>query len=57
MSGPISFWGIYLGLVAQLLYIKGRRTFFAVFVLLCCLLMLNTVGCHTYFPGKGPYYP
>jgi hypothetical protein len=50
-------WVIYLALVAQLLYVKNRRGFFVVFALLCCLLMVNTVGCHTYFPEKGPYYP
>jgi hypothetical protein len=38
-------WGIYVVLVATLLYVRKRQTVFIVFTLLCSLLMFNTVGC------------
>ena len=43
-------WCIYFALVALLLYVQSRRTFFIVFILLCSLLMFNTVGCRKEFP-------
>jgi hypothetical protein len=43
-------WGLYVALIALLLYVKNRRAFFVVFALLCGLLIFNTVGCHKEFP-------
>ena len=38
-------WGMYVVLVAIVLYVRNRQTFLIVFTLLCSLLMFNTVGC------------
>jgi hypothetical protein len=56
-EGSFLLWGIYFALVARMLYVKSRRPFFVSFAVLCGLLIVNTLGCHRYFPERGPYYP
>jgi hypothetical protein len=39
-------WGFYMALSIILILQQKRRRFFAIYALLCVLLLLNVIGCH-----------
>jgi hypothetical protein len=47
--GQFVTWAVYYVLIKILLRTEQRRRYFIIYGILCCILLLNVVGCHQGF--------